>query len=173
MAIAHPSFFRRIFSLILSSYPFFIAPDGTTMSFWNWLKNIFAQKGSVPTRQEMEIYDQTLYANQNISNLIHQIAEIEQRPHEEVEHEILSHTREVYEHFGETRAMWQTLSTREQEVTALTCLGFTNEEIARQLIISPNTVKAHARNIQQKFNVRSKAQLRELFRGWDFSAFDQ
>jgi DNA-binding CsgD family transcriptional regulator len=142
------------------------------MYFWNWLKKIVGRAGHVSARPEIESYEQTLQVNQEITHLIHQIAEYEQRPREEVEHEILSHTREVYEHFEDTRAKWQSLSMREQDVTALTCLGYTNEDIARTLIISPNTVKAHLRNIQNKFNVRSKAQLRELFRGWDFSAFE-
>lgn len=144
----------------------------TMMNLWNWLKQRIKRKRASSARRDVATFEQTLHANQNIADLIHQIAENEQRPREEVENEILAHTRQEYQHFEETRAKWHTLSVREQEVVALSCLGYTNDEIASKLVISPNTVKAHMRNILHKFSIRSKAQLSQLFRGWDFNAFD-
>jgi len=46
---------------------------------------------------------------------------------------------------------WQSLSPREQEVTALVCLGYTNGEIASKLKVSPTTIKSHVRNILPNF----------------------
>jgi DNA-binding CsgD family transcriptional regulator len=64
---------------------------------------------------------------------------------------------------------WLTLSPREQQVTALTCLDFTNPQIAARLGLAVETVRSHSRNAQIKFNVNSKAALRVLLAGWDFT----
>lgn len=66
---------------------------------------------------------------------------------------------------------WQTLTRREQQVTALICLGYTTREITGLLGISPETVKTHARKILSKFGVTNRAELRRLLSGWDFSAW--
>ena len=68
---------------------------------------------------------------------------------------------------------WQSLSPREQQVAALTCLGYTNPQIAARLGLAVETVRTHTRNVQFKFNVNSKADLRLLLSAWDFSDFDQ
>jgi DNA-binding NarL/FixJ family response regulator len=56
-------------------------------------------------------------------------------------------------------------------VSALTCLKFTNAEIAEYLTISPETVKTHIRNVLSKFNLHSKNELRQNLSDWDFSAW--
>ncbi|HEY9077456.1 MAG TPA: LuxR C-terminal-related transcriptional regulator [Anaerolineaceae bacterium] len=68
-------------------------------------------------------------------------------------------------------AVWQSLSPREQEVTAFICLGYTNREIAARLGIAYETVRTHVRNLLAKFNLRTKADLRQVLSGWDFSAW--
>lgn len=64
---------------------------------------------------------------------------------------------------------WQSLSPREQQVAALTCLDFTNPQIAARLGLSVETIRSHTRSVQMKFNVNSKTALRVLLSGWDFS----
>ena len=49
------------------------------------------------------------------------------------------------------------LSTRELEVLQLVSRGYTNAEIAGQLIISQETVKSHVRHILAKTGTRSRA----------------
>ncbi len=66
---------------------------------------------------------------------------------------------------------WQSLSSREQDVSALACLGYTNRQIAVILSISPETVKTHLRNALVKFNLHSRSELRLLLQEWDFSAW--
>jgi len=51
------------------------------------------------------------------------------------------------------------LSTREREVYDLLCEGFQNREIAKQLFISVETVKVHARHVYDKLGIRSRSQL--------------
>ena len=64
---------------------------------------------------------------------------------------------------------WQALTPREREAAALACMGYTNREIARQMVISPNTVKTHMRHILRKFSVSSKIELRQSQAEWDFA----
>ena len=50
------------------------------------------------------------------------------------------------------------LSGRELEVLQLIAQGRTNQEIARQLIISPGTVKAHTSSIYRKLDVANRTE---------------
>ena len=50
------------------------------------------------------------------------------------------------------------LSQRELEVLHLMALGRTNQEIARQLIVSPGTVKAHTASIYRKLDVANRTE---------------
>jgi LuxR family maltose regulon positive regulatory protein len=50
------------------------------------------------------------------------------------------------------------LSQRELEVLRLVALGKTNQEIARQLVVSPGTVKAHTASIYRKLDVANRTE---------------
>ena len=64
---------------------------------------------------------------------------------------------------------WRALTPRQQQVAALACLNFTNRQIAARLGISPQTVKSHMRNLLHRFDLHSKAELRQALADWDFS----
>lgn len=65
--------------------------------------------------------------------------------------------------------LWQQLTQREREVTALIWLGLTNPQIANRLSVSTNTIKTHNKNILAKFGVNSKEGLREKLSLLDLS----
>ncbi|MCC6604739.1 MAG: hypothetical protein IT327_16135 [Anaerolineae bacterium] len=105
--------------------------------------------------------------------LINNLAAKEGLTHTEVVNQLLSFALGEQHMADENLSLWETLTEREKETAALTCLGYTNHEIAHKMVISPNTVKTHLRNILSKFHVNSKAELQLLLASWDFRAWDK
>jgi len=103
---------------------------------------------------------------------VRELAERERRPPEEVILSLLNQAlqeRQAAEH-GWQR--WQSLTRREQQVTALVCLNYTGRQMAARLVVSPETVKTHVRNVLRKFGLRTRQELRQALAGWDFSAWE-
>lgn len=50
------------------------------------------------------------------------------------------------------------LSSRESEILAMLANGLTGEEIARRLVLSPETVRTHVRNAMEKLDARTRVQ---------------
>lgn len=106
-----------------------------------------------------------------LAHSIRLMAEQEQRSDEEVAASLLTEALLKRQAAEEYLRRWRDLSPREQEVAALICLNYTNEEIAHRLVISTQTVKTHVRNALWKFGVNSKTELSEMLADWDFSAW--
>ena len=99
------------------------------------------------------------------------IADKERRSPKDVAADLFYTALEQRRSADEYLAMWQNLTPREQEIAALTCLGYTNPQIAGALSISSETVKSHVIRLLRKFGVRNKVALRRMLNDWDFSAF--
>jgi len=97
------------------------------------------------------------------------LAEMEQRPVEDVQAELLAGALAQRRTRGELWNIWQTLSIREQDVAALTCQGYTNKEIATRLNVSTETVKGYIRQVLMKYHLHSKYELRMLIGHWNYS----
>lgn len=63
---------------------------------------------------------------------------------------------------GDTYKVFDTLSSRQREVTLLAAQGLSNKQIAQILGIDPETVKTHMRLILKKTNVKHRAALWQL-----------
>jgi DNA-binding NarL/FixJ family response regulator len=74
-------------------------------------------------------------------------------------------TRRVIEHFGNSRPGAGAhpeigrLTDRERELVAWVATGASNQEIAEQLVISPDTVRTHVSRAMVKLHARDRAQL--------------
>jgi DNA-binding NarL/FixJ family response regulator len=62
-------------------------------------------------------------------------------------------------HSGEERDSYSALTEREREILKLVAEGYTNNQIAERLIISPKTVDTHRTHIMDKLNLHSRAEL--------------
>jgi len=62
------------------------------------------------------------------------------------------------------------ITEREEEILRLLADGSSNQEIAKQLFISVNTVKTHIKNIYAKLNVNNRLQLFSLMKEHDSNA---
>jgi DNA-binding CsgD family transcriptional regulator len=97
------------------------------------------------------------------------LAEQEQRPVEEVQADLLATAITQRQWREWSSRHWQALSPREQDVTAFTCLGYTNRQMAARLGVSPDTVKGYVRQVLVKFNFTSKEEIRMRMGDLDFS----
>ncbi len=62
-------------------------------------------------------------------------------------------------HLGEERDSYSGLTEREREILKLVAEGYTNNQIAEQLFISPKTVDTHRTHVMDKLNLHSRAEL--------------
>ncbi|MGH2522525.1 MAG: response regulator transcription factor, partial [Anaerolineales bacterium] len=56
------------------------------------------------------------------------------------------------------------LSPQERRVLRLLAAGLSNPEIARELAVSPNTIKTQVKSIYRKLNVNTREEAREVAR---------
>jgi DNA-binding CsgD family transcriptional regulator len=100
------------------------------------------------------------------------ISEREQRTAEDVAVEMLENGLLRRRDAIDVDRLWDQLSPREKQVTALICLRYTNRQIASRLGLSIETVRTHISNAKHKFQVRSKTDLQIVLSNWDFSGWD-
>jgi DNA-binding CsgD family transcriptional regulator len=101
------------------------------------------------------------------------LAEHAGRPEEELAEAVFASGLDSYYTKDVFWKIWEKLTLREREVTALTCLGYTNRQIAARLVLSVPTVKTHMANVLRKFDLHSKIELRMALSEWDFSKWQE
>ncbi len=113
----------------------------------------------------------TYEINESLQVTLSTLAQHEGRPEHELFPDILAAGLVQYQSVDKFWPKWESLSPRERDIAALTCLGYTNRQISVRLSLSPETIKTHVRNMLLKFGVKSKAELRHILTGWDFSGW--
>jgi DNA-binding NarL/FixJ family response regulator len=133
------------------------------MQLWDRLLTFLGRKpGPAPHFFEL---DEPLHA------ALSERADRDQLPLEQVQAELLAAGLDRLRTSDGLKRRWEELSPREQEVTALTCLGYTNRQMAARLQLSPDTVKGYVRQALVKWHMHGKEELRLLLEQWDFSAW--
>lgn len=108
-----------------------------------------------------------------LANELRELAEREGRAVEALADELLSEGAARRREAGVFLERWQRLTPREQQVAALMCLNYTNQQAAVRLGLSPETIKTYAAKVLVKFELKSKVELRQALAGWDFDTWAQ
>ena len=119
-------------------------------------------------QKKREMKTRALHADQELLSAIQDAAQEQGRTEEEVWMDFVKAGHDQYVQTSELEERWDTLTEREQEVTALACMGYRNYEMAETLGISHETVKSHLQNIYTKFDIRSRKELRLALKDWRF-----
>ena len=107
--------------------------------------------------------------NERLQTALVDRADREQRPVEDIQEELLAAGLNQLETSDGLRQRWNALSPRERDVTAYTCLGYTNRRMASLMWVSPYTIKGYVRDALVKWHVHRKSELRILLVLWNFS----
>ena len=99
------------------------------------------------------------------------LAQSEGRPVHELFPDIVAAGLTQYSTNDRLWKKWETLTSREQQVTAWACLEYTNRQMAARMGVTEATVKFHLGNVYSKLRVKNRTALRQKFAGWDFTEF--
>lgn len=114
--------------------------------------------------------ERVYHLDANLVKTLQYLAEQEKRSEDQVAAELISNGFSQRVARQDVVRRWRTLTPREQQVAVMICQNYTTREIAAQLVVSTNTVKAHVRRVLTKFDVHSRSELRMLLAGFDFEA---
>ena len=109
--------------------------------------------------------------NERLQTALVDRADREQRPVEDIQEELIAAGLTHLETSDGLRQRWDALSPRERDVTAYTCLGYTNRRMAILMCVSPYTIKGYVRDALVRWHVHSKSELRILLALWNFSSW--
>jgi DNA-binding CsgD family transcriptional regulator len=110
--------------------------------------------------------------DEHLHSVLVDLAEQERRPAEEIQADLLVNALTQRHENDDLWKIWQLLTPREQQVSAMACLGYTNRQMAARLGVAEETVKTHVKNALVKFDLHGKGELRMLLRDWDFSKWE-
>jgi DNA-binding CsgD family transcriptional regulator len=103
----------------------------------------------------------------HLRHTVREMAVSQRRAEREVYNDLVESGMKTLSETHKYEEIWSLLSAREQQVTALICLGFRSYEIAIALGVSYETVRSHSKHIYAKFDLGRK-ELQRALRQWDF-----
>ncbi len=121
----------------------------------------FFRKRQKAKKPRIYLHDEQLFVH------VRKIAGKQQRLEQEVYDDIIQAGVKVLQDQDSYTAIWDSLSQREQQVAALTCLGYRSYEIADMLGVSYDTVRTHSKHLYAKFGLNRQG-LRLALQDWDF-----
>jgi len=113
----------------------------------------------------------TYEINESLNVSLATLAQHEGRPEHDLILDIVAAGLTQYSTRDRIWKQWESLTPREQEATALACLGYTNGQMAVRMGITQAGVKFHLRNVYAKLQVKNRVGLRKKFAGWDFTGW--
>ena len=133
------------------------------MSIWRKLLSVIGLRPISAPRKHL--------VSESMQVTLTTLAQHDGRPKDDLIQDLLAAGLTQYYESEDLWRKWRSITTREQDVAALVCLGFSNREIAARLNVSPNTVKSRLHNVLRKFNIHKRTDLRVMLSDWDFSAW--
>ena len=121
-------------------------------------------------KRQPGIMQRVFLKDEQLVRTVKEMAVSQQRAEQEVYNDIIESGMKALDNKHKYEELWGLLSAREQQVTALTCLGYRSYEIAVVLGISYETVRSHSKHIYAKFGLTRK-ELRQALRQWNFEAW--
>lgn len=109
----------------------------------------------------------TFSRNDQLRRTVREMAISQRRGEHEIYDDLIESGMKALSEMHKYEQVWGLLSDREQQVTALICLGFKSYEIAIALGVSYETVRSHSKHIYAKFGLGRK-ELRQALEQWDF-----
>jgi DNA-binding CsgD family transcriptional regulator len=107
---------------------------------------------------------------EQLRRAVREMAVSQQRAEQDVYDDIIESGMAALRSKRKYEAVWISLSDREREVTALTCMGYTSHEMAGALGIAYETVRTHSKHVYAKFGL-SRKRLQAELSGWNFDAW--
>lgn len=117
------------------------------------------KKPSRKDQQQNAQYSYTLGETLRLTKLADSAAQENNRPNTDNKNPPAGGRRSTDRDFNRLHIHWNSLSTREQDVTILVCKGYEDAKIASILNISFTTVRSYLKSVFQKTNVRNRKQL--------------
>jgi DNA-binding NarL/FixJ family response regulator len=108
-------------------------------------------------------------AEEHLVLTLRETAERQGRSAEDVLDDVVRLRDETYQRERYFAERWDSLTSREQEVTALVCLGYKRNQIANILGITSETVKSHLESIFRKFRIYNTRHLSEFLKDRNFA----
>ncbi len=132
------------------------------------MSRLLRHLGQLFGKKEQGQATHTFSVDSQLNLSLTRIAHEQQRSQDDVLNDVLRAGVNEVLRADQYAASWNTLSPREQEVTALICLGYSGDQIAEILTISYETVRTHSKHVYVKFNL-SRKELRRALRDWHFA----
>ena len=126
------------------------------MSIWKFLSNLIGKRPKPTSSPRKFEYSESLQVT------LSKLAQHEGRPEHEFTSDLVAAGLKQYLLREKLKPKWQCLTPREKDIARLIHRGFTNEQMAKRLSLSPETIKTHVANVLLKFGVKRKSDLRHM-----------